>query len=79
MDTNVLLKNAPTYNNYACLIFSIKRPMNEFWDGVKAQTEASGMAHLTASDRMFSELQKILDLAETFREKRRMKEEAVRY
>ena len=53
--------------------------MNEFWDGVKAQTEASGMAHLTASDRMLSELQKILDLAETFREKRRLKEEAVRY
>ena len=55
------------------------RPMCEFWDAIKAQTEASGMAHLSASDRLFSELQKILDLAETFREKRRNKEETVRY
>lgn len=68
-----LVKLAKTF-----VIKEDSKPMNEFWDGVKAQTEASGMAHLTASDRMFSELQKILDLAETFREKRRMKEEAVR-
>ena len=54
------------------------RPMNEFWDAIRAQTEASGMAHLSASDRLFSELQKILDLSEAFREKRRNKEETVR-
>ena len=53
--------------------------MDEFWDAIKIQTEASGMAHLSASDRLFSELQKILDLSETFREKRRFKEETVRY
>ena len=41
------------------------------WDVVKTQTEVSGLAHLKAADQLFTELNKILDLAETFREQRR--------
>ena len=46
---------------------------------LKTQTETSGLNHLKSSNQFFSELSKMTEIAETCREKRRIREETMRY
>ena len=46
---------------------------------MKAQTETSGLAHLKSAHQLSAELTKITEIGEQGRDKRRLKEEAVRY
>ena len=55
------------------------RPLRSVWEVLKAQTETSGLNHLKSSHQFFAELSKMSEIAETCREKRRIREEAVRY
>lgn len=45
---------------------------------LKSQTETSGLNHLKSSHQFFAELSKMTEIAETSREKRRAREDAVR-
>ena len=46
---------------------------------LKTQTETSGLNHLKSSNQFFAELSKMTEIAETYREKRRLREETMRY
>ena len=59
-------------------IFTFHRPVRGVWEVLKAQTETSGLNHLKSSNQFFAELSKMTEIAETCREKRRIREEAVR-
>ena len=54
------------------------RPIRGVWEVLKTQTETSGLNHLKSSNQFFAELSKMTEIAETCREKRRVREEAVR-
>ena len=55
------------------------RPIRTVWEVMKAQTETSGLAHLKSAHQLSAELTKITEIGEQGRDKRRLKEEAVRY
>ena len=57
---------------------NLYRPVRGVWEVLKAQTETSGLNHLKSSNQFFAELSKMTEIAETCREKRRIREEAVR-
>ena len=46
---------------------------------MKSQTETSGLAHLKSAHQLSAELTKISEISEQSRDKRRLKEESVRY
>ena len=45
---------------------------------MKAETENSGLSHLKSSHHLFAEANKVSELNENYREKRRIREEVVR-
>ena len=46
---------------------------------MKSQTETSGLAHLKAAHQLSAELDKISEISDQGRDKRRLKEESVRW
>lgn len=53
-------------------------PLRDVWEVMKSQTETSGLAHLKSAHQLSAELNKINEMSEQCRDKRRLKEESVR-
>ena len=73
-----IINNFLSIVNETSFLFNIHRPVRGVWEVLKAQTETSGLNHLKSSNQFFAELSKMTEIAETCREKRRIREEAVR-
>ena len=74
----ILPTNATEFYMMHVSFRNFHRPVRGVWEVLKAQTETSGLNHLKSSNQFFAELSKMTEIAETCREKRRIREEAVR-